>query len=61
MSILQGFITGFARSADESIKKYLESDNQLKSKLAEKRIARGEVEEARHREDNQKYLHELKG
>lgn len=61
MSILQGFITGFARSADESIKKYLESDNQLKSKLAEKRIARGEVEEARHREDNQKYLRELKG
>lgn len=61
MSILQGFITGFARSADDSIKKYLASDNQLKSKLAEKRISRGETEEARYREDNQKYLRELKG
>jgi len=61
MSFLQGLITGVARSADESVKKYLASDNQLKSKLAEKRIARGETEEARFREDNQKYLRELKG
>jgi hypothetical protein len=61
MSFFEGFVTGFAKSADTSIKKYLDSDNQLKSKLAEKRIARGELEEARHRKDNEKYKMELKG
>ena len=61
MSFFEGFVTGFAKSADTSIKKYLDSDNQLKSKLAEKRIARSEVEEARHRKDNEKYKMELKG
>ena len=49
MSFFSGFVTGLAKSADTSIKRYLESDNQLKSKLAEKRIARAETEEARFR------------
>ena len=61
MSFFQGFVEGFAKSADSSIKTYLNSDNQLKSKLAEKRIARGEIEESRYRKDNEKFSRELKG
>jgi len=60
MSFLTGLATGIARSADESIKKYLESDNQLKSKLAEKRIARAETEEARFRKEFDGYKREIK-
>jgi len=55
MSFLQGFVTGFSRSADTAIKSYLESDNQLKNRLAEKRIARGETEEARFKKEFREY------
>jgi len=60
-NFFQGFAEGFSKSANASITKYLDSDNQLKSKLAEKRIARGEEEESRYRKENEKYLRELKG
>tara|TARA_B100001939_G_scaffold151921_1_gene131268 strand:- start:6705 stop:7970 length:1266 start_codon:yes stop_codon:yes gene_type:complete len=61
MSFLQGFVTGFSRSADSAIKSYLESDNQLKNRLAEKRIARGETEEARFQKDFREYKRDIKG
>ena len=60
-NFFQGFAEGFSKSANASITKYLDSDNQLNSKLAEKRIARGEEEESRYRKENEKYLRELKG
>ena len=61
MSFFSGFVEGLASSADTSIKRYLESDNQLKSKLAEKRIARAETEEARFRKEFEQYKREIKG
>ena len=61
MSFFSGFVEGLASSADTSIKRYLESDNQLKSKLAEKRIARAETEEARFRKEFDQYKREIKG
>ena len=60
MSFLQGFVTGFSRSADTAIQKYLESDNQLKNRLAEKRIARAETEEARFRKEFDEYKRDIK-
>ena len=60
MSFFSGFVTGLAKSADTSIKRYLESDNQLKSKLAEKRIARAETEEARFRKEFDEYKRDIK-
>mgnify|MGYP003120920439 CR=1 FL=1 len=60
MSFLQGFVTGFSRSADTAIQKYLESDNQLKNRLAEKRIARAETEKAGG-VDNAQYILDLYG
>lgn len=59
MSFLQGFVTGFSRSADTAIKSYLESDNQLKNRLAEKRIARGETEEARFKKEFKEYKRDI--
>jgi len=59
MSFLQGFVTGFSRSADTAIKSYLESDNQLKNRLAEKRIARGETEEARFKKEFREYKRDI--
>ena len=59
-NFFQGFAEGFSKSANASITKYLDSDNQLKSKLAEKRIARGEVEESRYRKEFEEYKRDLK-